>query len=126
MLRRIKNLILHRQPVVNNLSAGPWLKGEKPAPYVAPTIGAPVNTILPVISGPPTVGSVLTITPGFWTGNPSIQYEWMVGNAPIAGANGLTYKVQAGAAGQHIKVREVATNSEGVHSVFSNVIDIAP
>jgi hypothetical protein len=26
MLRRIKNLILHRQPVVNNLSAGPWLK----------------------------------------------------------------------------------------------------
>jgi hypothetical protein len=26
MLRRIKNLIVHRQPVVNNLSAGPWLK----------------------------------------------------------------------------------------------------
>jgi hypothetical protein len=26
MLRRIKNLIVHRQPAVNNLSAGPWLK----------------------------------------------------------------------------------------------------
>jgi lysophospholipase L1-like esterase len=30
MLRRIKNLILHKQPVVNNLSAGPWLKGRVP------------------------------------------------------------------------------------------------
>jgi hypothetical protein len=28
MLRRIKNLILHRQPAVNNLAIGPWLKGN--------------------------------------------------------------------------------------------------
>lgn len=26
MLRRIKGLILHRQPVLNNLTTGPWLK----------------------------------------------------------------------------------------------------
>jgi hypothetical protein len=26
MLRRIKNLILHKQPVLNNLTSGPWLK----------------------------------------------------------------------------------------------------
>jgi hypothetical protein len=45
MLRRIKNLILHKQPVVNNLSAGPWLKGEKPRPYVAPTMPAPPTPI---------------------------------------------------------------------------------
>jgi len=30
MLRRIKNLILHRQPAVNNLTAGPWLKRKIP------------------------------------------------------------------------------------------------
>ncbi len=26
MLKRIKNLILHRQQILNNLSSGPWLK----------------------------------------------------------------------------------------------------
>lgn len=87
---------------------------------------APVNIVPPSISGVAAVGSVLTCTPGVWTGKPSPAktYEWMVGNSPIAGAEGLTYTVQAGAAGNPIKIREIATNSEGIHSVFSNVIAI--
>jgi hypothetical protein len=51
MLRRIKNLLLHKQPVLNNLTRGPWLKrfaGEdKQTPvshrmfsYATPAIGA--------------------------------------------------------------------------------------
>lgn len=89
-------------------------------------LAAPVNIVPPSISGVAAVGSVLTCTPGVWTGNPSPakSYEWMVGNSPIAGAEGLTYTVQAGAAGNPIKIREIATNSEGIHSLFSNAIEI--
>jgi hypothetical protein len=37
MLRRIKNLILHRQPVLNNLSSGNWLK-RSPTGAVEPEV----------------------------------------------------------------------------------------
>jgi len=49
MLRRIKNLILHRQPVVNNLSAGPWLKGG----YLS-NANHPINYRMFSYSTPPT------------------------------------------------------------------------
>ena len=100
------------------------LAGYGHGPVVAAS--APVNTTPPTIAGNAAVGSVLTVTPGVWTGNPTprLTYEWMVGNAPISGAYSPTYTVQAGAAGNDIKIREIATNSAGVHSVFSNVIAI--
>jgi hypothetical protein len=57
-------------PPAANLS---WATGSAAA--------APVNTVVPTITGTATVGSTLTAGNGTWTGNPTptYTYEWLVG-----------------------------------------------
>jgi hypothetical protein len=95
--------------------------GDGLAPGLAPKNWAP-----PVISGSPHPGGTLAVDVGFWTGDESIvyTYEWYVGNSPIAGANGSTYVVPANALGWLISCLVIATNAHGLHSTYSNAVEI--
>ena len=75
--------------------------------------------MLPVISGTPQQGQVLTVTPGVWTSNPnnptSLTEQWedcaaLVCN-PIPGQTGTSYTVGPGDVGHTIEVVETAFNA---------------
>jgi hypothetical protein len=123
MLRRIKNLILHRQPAVNNLTAGPWLKRKNP---VASGSTAPVNTVAPAVTGTAAVGQVLTCSQGTWTGTPTptYAYQWLRGGSNISGATSSTYTVISGDSGTTLSCRVTATNAAGSASATSNGVAI--
>lgn len=83
---------------------------------------SPIDVVAPVISGVGAVGQVLTTTNGEWLGEAPItfQYEWLInGVTPIAGANSQTYTVQAGAAGNNISSKVIATNAKGIRNADS-------
>ena len=88
----------------------------------------PANTVRPVISGTPRVGSVLTATSGDWTNNPAgYAYAWQrctTNNAfasctPIAGADQATYTLTAADQAFWVRVLVTATNSGGSASRYS-------
>lgn len=78
-------------------------------------LAAPVNTVLPVISGTTTVGQTLTCSEGTWTGNPTptYSYQWFDDAVAISGATSSTYLLTASETGGTITCRVTATNSEG-------------
>ncbi|MGO9750655.1 MAG: Ig-like domain-containing protein, partial [Solirubrobacteraceae bacterium] len=56
------------------------------------TLGTPVDTALPTISGTPTPGNTLTCSSGTWSNDPTgFGYQWERGGKPIAGATKRTY-----------------------------------
>jgi hypothetical protein len=61
----------------------------------------------------PHIGVQLTTTPGEWTGNPTITYQWFRGGNMILGATGSTYTPTAEDIGPWIQVQITAKNSEG-------------
>lgn len=81
----------------------------------APAGAAPVNTALPVITGTPRVGQVLSGSTGTWTGTPTPTYarQWLRNGAVIEGATGATYTLVAADAGANITLRVTASNSVG-------------
>ena len=88
----------------------------------------PANTVRPVITGTPRVGSVLTATSGNWTNSPTAYaYAWQrctTNNAlasctPIAGADQSTYTLAAADATSWIRVLVTATNSGGSAGRYS-------
>lgn len=84
----------------------------------------PANTVLPLISGGTTVGSVLTVTNGTWTGNPipTYTYQWTLAGADVAGATTNSYTTTAaGAVACVVK----ATNSVGNTSATAVAVTIA-
>lgn len=88
----------------------------------APTISAasaPVNQVLPAISGLATVGTTLTAFDGLWTQNGVFTYQWRKGGTNIAGATGKSYTIVAGDAGSGIDVVVTNTNSAGAASATS-------
>ena len=84
----------------------------------------PSNTIAPVISGSPFVGSTLTTTNGTWTGfpAPTFTYQWLRNGAVIGGATSIMYATQLADVGQPITCRVTGTNSVGSVDAISNVI----
>lgn len=92
----------------------------------------PANTVAPAITGTPTVGQVLTVTNGTWSGNPSPSFtrQWRRGATNIASATGTTYTLVAADVGQNITCVVTATNSGGTETATSNelgpVVGIAP
>ena len=99
---------------------------------------APYVTVLPVISGTPTVGQTLTRTTGTWGGDATITFatQWQEGptnnpNDPrwvnISGATGATRVLAAGQAGKYVRARVTATNGVGSTVAFSNILGpVAP
>ena len=80
---------------------------------------APINTVLPTISGTAAVGQTLTATNGTWNGTAPIAYgyQWQDCNGAscvgIPGATSSTYTVQGSDAGYSIQVIVTATNVVG-------------
>jgi uncharacterized repeat protein (TIGR01451 family) len=82
---------------------------------------APVNVIVPVITGVTTVGQLLTTTTGTWTGvpTPTYTYQWRRCDAlgsnctDIASATAVTYTLVAADAGSTIRVVVTGTNAAG-------------
>jgi hypothetical protein len=87
----------------------------------APSPNAPQNVSPPTISGDTSAGSTLTASPGSWNGSQpmSFRYQWEIcganGNAchDVNGASGTTYQAKSGDAGNTLRVRVTASNSNG-------------
>jgi hypothetical protein len=75
----------------------------------------PANTVLPAISGTPTVGQTLTASTGTWTGTPTITYgyQWKRAGTAISGATSSTYLLVTADLGTLVTVTVTATNGAG-------------
>ena len=83
---------------------------------------APVNTVLPVVSGSTYVGDLLTTTNGTWSGSPtSFTYQWKRGATNI-GTNANTYTLVTADANTNITCVVTATNASGSTPATSNII----
>jgi hypothetical protein len=73
----------------------------------------PTNITVPVISGTPQVGSLLTASPGIWNNSPaSFAYQWKSSGTNV-GTNQNNYTPAAGDIGNTITVSVTAMNSAG-------------
>ena len=84
----------------------------------------PANTAAPVMTGTPEVDQTLSCSSGSWSGNPapSLAYEWLRDDAPIAGASSPTYIPQAGDARHELGCRVTATNPAGGISAVTSTL----
>jgi len=102
--------------------------GSTPATSNTITAGnyAPVNTVAPVVTGTPAVGSVLTTTDGTWIGSPTFTYQWYTVSTalPIAGATSTTYTLQQTDADTEVYCQVTGTNIAGSGASNSNNIYI--
>ncbi len=74
---------------------------------------APVNALLPSISGLLVNGSTLTANDGKWSSAYSFTYQWRKNAVNIGGATSKTYVTIAGDVGAGIDVVVTATNGAG-------------
>lgn len=86
---------------------------------VATAAAAPVNSVLPAISGVAQVGQTLTAWEGVWSQAATFTYVWELDGTPIGGATGKTYVPVTGDIGDPITVVVTATNSAGSDSAES-------
>lgn len=98
---------------------------------IGPIVGAPINTVLPVISGTVVVGDTLSVTNGTWSGYPvpTFAYQWLRNGVNIAGAISANYTLVAADAANPISCRVTATNSQGsapATSVATAQVQMAP
>lgn len=91
---------------------------------------APVNTVLPVVTGDAigaiTVGEVLSASTGTWTGEGiTYTYQWRVGGVNVAGATSSTFNTTGRSVGNVVTVRVTATNGGGSATATSLGITLA-
>lgn len=92
-------------------------------PVAAAPVTPPVNTVLPAITGTPTVGQTLTVSTGTWTGSPSSYgYQWRRTGVNITGAISSSYVVVAADVGQAITAVVTANNGGGGTPATSNSV----
>jgi hypothetical protein len=83
---------------------------------------APVNVLLPSISGTAQDGQTLTAIEGIWNGAPTFTYQWQEddsGWANISGATSKTYVVQTAVVGNPLRVIVTGTNAHSAVSATS-------
>jgi hypothetical protein len=97
---------------------------------------APVNTALPVVSGTPTVGDLLSCSNGSWTGESEstlmvgwplttpFAYQWLRDGGAIAGATSAAYLVQSTDVGHTLACEVAASNDAGHTSARSNPVTV--
>ena len=103
-------------PVVVGIGSGVAIVGDPLPVYVVSGsfATAPVNIVLPAISGTQAPGATLTTTDGTWTNSPtSYTYQWKRGGVDIGGATANTYVVQSADNGATLTVTVTATNAGG-------------
>lgn len=101
---------------------------SSPTPAVTASGSTPNNVVKPSVSGDPRDGSVVTASPGTWTGTQPITYayQWnrcdQTGAAcdAIAGATATTYAVNASDVGHTLRVHVAAKNVKGSGGADSN------
>ena len=82
---------------------------------------APVNTVLPVISGEAMEEKTVTASTGTWAGTPPLEYSYQwedcdslgQGCLPISGATGASYQPSAADIGEALVVSVTAANAAG-------------
>ncbi len=81
---------------------------------------APVNTVLPVVSGSPVVGQSLSVSQGSWSGSPSsFAYRWQRCDGSggscvaISAATASSYTVVAADLGSTLRAQVTASNGTG-------------
>lgn len=103
-------------PVADRMTA---TAGFKVTGNVLITAGAaPVNSVLPAISGTVQAGQTLTAFPGVWIGGPTFAYQWQeqitAAWTNISGATAQTLVVPGGSTvGRPLRVQVTATNAVG-------------
>jgi lysophospholipase L1-like esterase len=97
-------------------------------PVPAPGPAAPVNAVLPSVTGPPLPGGVLTCSPGTWVSEPAPTYasQWLKDGAAFAGQTGTKYVVGTGDVGHAISCRVTASNALGSATATSNSLFVTP
>jgi len=115
------------QDIVLELGGTVTINGNWMEAWQAITSGppaAPVNTVLPEITGSAIVTNVLTTDDGTWTGSPtSYAYQWKRGATNI-GTNANTYTLVNADAGQSITCVVTATNAGGSTPATSNAVQV--
>jgi hypothetical protein len=93
---------------------------------VQASLNAPVNTVLPSISGTTDLGDTLTGSDGTWTGPGPITYarQWRRNGVDISGATGGTYIITEEDLGTSIVFRVEATNVNGTTAANSAATSI--
>jgi hypothetical protein len=86
----------------------------------------PANVTPPAISGTPAVGEALTCANGAWMAGPAPKFtvQWLRGGAPIPGATGSSYRVQAADAGESLACEVTATNYASQASAVSAALHV--
>ncbi|MFV0434513.1 MAG: hypothetical protein ACK5LO_11085 [Leucobacter sp.] len=81
----------------------------------------------PRISGTAQVGKTLTAsTAGVWSPQPeSVQYQWLRGGSPIAGATATTYTTVLADAGKQLSVRATASGKYNLPTVAPDSAPVA-
>lgn len=88
---------------------------------------APINLVLPSISGTAQVGQVLTADPGEWAGAQALTYQWQgdaSGNGSftnISGETGQTMVVPVSQQGDDVRVVVTAANSSAFTTAANSV-----
>jgi hypothetical protein len=80
-------------------------------------IAAPVNSVLPAITGSLVQGSTVSVSQGTWTNSPaSYTYQWTRNGSPIGGATSSTYLLAGPDVGNTIGATVTASNAGGSSS----------
>ena len=80
------------------------------------------NTLIPAVSGKPSVGNTLVADPGTWTGDPTFAYQWMLNGSPISGATSDSYEITPQDVGANLAVDVTATDgSQSLSAQSSNI-----
>lgn len=87
-----------------------------------PVPAAPVNVVLPSLTGTGEVGTVVTCNKGVWTGvpTPTYTYDFKVGGISVQTGTSNTYTVNVSDDGKVITCEVTATNSEGSASATTS------
>jgi hypothetical protein len=90
-----------------------------------PGLGDLTALVLPVLSGTPDVGSVLSLSPVQWSlPGVTTTYQWLRDGAPIPGATGLGYETTLDDAGHQLTVLVTGNLLGVVATELSNGLDI--
>lgn len=87
----------------------------------------PVNTVAPVVSNNPIVGTLMTADAGVWTGTPNItySYQWQLCDSVGAACSNIFYATvadyypQDSDVGSTLRVAVTATNGAGATAAYS-------
>jgi hypothetical protein len=98
--------------------------GSANAPGVSVTIaaGAPANVALPSITGNARQGSALSCATGAWSGEPTLDRQWLRDGVAIPGATGGALMLTATDIGHGVSCRVTAVNGGG--TAFADTVAV--